>query len=121
MDTAEKLALAHRAPEAVHLERFLANPSLSGEPTEKFQIKLARSGVTLDVGKDETILDVLDANGIQAAFSCEQGVCGTCVTNVINGKADHRDSFLSAKQHAMGRQMCICVSRAKDKTLVLDL
>ncbi|MFK7754031.1 MAG: flavin reductase family protein [Sedimentitalea sp.] len=59
--------------------------------------------------------------GITAAFSCEQGVCGTCVTQVLDGTPDHRDSFLSAKHKESGKQMCICVSRAKGQKLVLDL
>lgn len=111
MDTAETLAQAARPADAVHTERFAANPALAGAPTAPFQITLARSGVTLDVGAEETILDVLDANGIHAPFSCEQGVCGTCVTDIVEGAPDHRDSFLSDKQRASGRKMCLCVSR----------
>ncbi len=121
MDTAEQLAKATLPDQSVHLERFAANPALSGAPTAPFRVTLARSGVTLEVGEDETILDVLDENGILAAFSCEQGVCGTCVTQVIDGTPDHRDSFLSSKHRSPGKQMCICVSRAKGEALILDL
>ncbi|MEO9825867.1 MAG: PDR/VanB family oxidoreductase [Paracoccaceae bacterium] len=121
MDTAEALASESWPAKAVKLERFAANPALAGAPTFPFSIKLARRGVTLDVGPDQTILDVLEANDIDAAFSCEQGVCGTCVTDVIEGTPDHRDSFLSAKQRTSGKQMCLCVSRAKRGTIILDL
>lgn len=107
--------------DVINLERFAANPALSGAPTHAFTVELKRSGVTLDVGEDQIILDVLDANGIDAAFSCEQGVCGTCVTEIIDGAPDHRDSFLSDKQRAAGKQLCICVSRAKGDTLKLDI
>lgn len=121
MDTAEAFALENWPAETVKLERFAANPALAGAPTSAFTIELARTGLTLNVGADETILEVLDANGIDAAFSCEQGVCGTCVTDIIEGEAEHRDIFLSAKQQATGRQMCLCVSRAKNEKIVLDL
>jgi vanillate O-demethylase ferredoxin subunit len=121
MDTAEAFALESWPAEAIKLERFAANPALAGAPTFAFTIELARSGMTLNVGADETILEVLDANGIDAAFSCEQGVCGTCVTDIIEGEPEHRDNFLSAKQRASGMQMCLCVSRAKSKKVVLDL
>ncbi|WP_373635205.1 2Fe-2S iron-sulfur cluster-binding protein [Yoonia sp. SS1-5] len=121
MDAAEALALENWPADAVNLERFAANPALAGAPTHAFEVELARTGVSLQVGADETILDVLDANGIDAAFSCEQGVCGTCVTDVIAGTLDHRDSFLSDKQRAAGKQMCLCVSRANGDKLVLDL
>ena len=121
MDTSETIALENRPAGAVKLERFVANPALAGAPTSAFTIELARSGVTLDVGADETILEVLDNNGIDAPFSCEQGVCGTCVTDIIQGEPDHRDSFLSARQQTSGKQMCLCVSRAKGAKVVLDL
>ena len=121
MDTAEAFARENRPAEAVKLERFVAKPALSGGPTFAFKIELARTGLTFDVSADETILEVLDANGIDAAFSCEQGVCGTCVTDIIDGEPEHRDSFLSAKQRASGKQMCLCVSRAKHEKVVLDL
>ncbi|WP_082894742.1 PDR/VanB family oxidoreductase [Sulfitobacter geojensis] len=121
MDRAETSALAHWPASAVNLERFSAKPALAGAPTNPFIMELARRGVTLEVGADQTILDVLDANEIDAAFSCEQGVCGTCVTDVLSGTPEHRDSFLSLKQRSSGRMMCLCVSRAKGGKLVLDL
>ena len=79
------------------------------------------AAVTLDVGADETILEVLERHDIDAAFSCEQGVCGTCVTQVFEGEPDHRDSFLNDKTKAKGERICLCVSRAKGARLVLDL
>lgn len=121
MDAAEGLALENWPADAIRLERFAANPVLAGAPTSAFQVELARTGVTLDVGAEETILQVLEANGIDAAFSCEQGVCGTCVTDVIKGEPEHRDSFLSSKQQASGKLMCLCVSRAKGQKIVLNL
>ena len=89
--------------------------------TTAFRVILNRSQMTLDVGKDDTILEVLEANAIQAAFSCKQGVCGTCETPVISGTPDHRDSFLSPNQQRSGKQMCLCVSRTNDQELILNL
>ncbi len=122
MDSAESIATSGSwSPEAVKLERFSANPVLAGAPTHAFELVLARTGITLKVGANETILNVLEDNNIDPAFSCEQGVCGTCVTEIIQGTADHRDSFLSAKQKESNAKMCICVSRAKGSNLVLNL
>ncbi|WP_298922237.1 PDR/VanB family oxidoreductase [uncultured Roseobacter sp.] len=121
MDTAEICAMENWPTDAINLERFAANPAISGAPTSPFTVKLARTGVTLEVAADETILDVLDANGIDAAFSCEQGVCGTCVTDIVDGTPDHRDSFLTERQRASGNQMCLCVSRARGESIVLNL
>lgn len=121
MDRAVAAAGAHWPQDAINLERFAAKPALAGAPTQPFTVELARRGVTLQVGADQTILEVLEANDIDAAFSCEQGVCGTCVTDVLRGAPEHRDSFLSPKQRSSGNVMCLCVSRAKGETIVLDL
>lgn len=121
MDTAEAEALKNWPADAINLERFAANPALAGAPTHEFKVNLVRTGVTLTVSKDQTILDVLEDNDIDAAFSCEQGVCGTCVTDIVEGDPDHRDSFLSGKQREAKKQICICVSRAKGDTLSIDL
>lgn len=121
MNAAEKVALVGRAREAVRLERFSASPSNLKAINHPFTLELARKGVSLNVAADETILDVLNAQGIIADFSCEQGVCGTCVTDVLSGMPEHRDSFLSEKQKASGTQMCLCVSRALGPKLIIDL
>ena len=121
---ATSMEMAGASISILHLDddlETLLNPAISGAPTSPFTVKLARTGVTLEVGADETILDVLDANGIDAAFSCEQGVCGTCVTDIVDGTPDHRDSFLTERQRASGNQMCLCVSRARGESIVLNL
>ena len=63
---------------------------------------------------------LLDA-GVNVAFSCTEGVCGTCETRVIAGMPDHRDLFLGKEEHAANDTMMICCSGSKSGTLVLDL
>jgi vanillate monooxygenase ferredoxin subunit len=53
--------------------------------------------------------------------SCEQGVCGTCLTRVLEGEIDHRDVYLTPEEQAAGDQFTPCCSRAKSARLVLDL
>ncbi|WP_321867820.1 PDR/VanB family oxidoreductase [Paraburkholderia tropica] len=86
-----------------------------------FKIRLASSGITLDVSPDCTVVEALAANGIEVPTSCEQGVCGTCVTRVIEGEPDHRDSYLTEEEKAAGDQFLPCCSRARTPLLVLDL
>jgi vanillate O-demethylase ferredoxin subunit len=73
------------------------------------------------VPAEKTILQVLAENGINVSNSCEQGVCGTCVTGVLEGTPDHRDAFLSNKERKGCDKMMLCVSRASSPSLVLDL
>jgi vanillate O-demethylase ferredoxin subunit len=108
--------------DAVHLEYFSASEEATDTTGNSgFQVTLARSGVTVDVGASDTIIDVLRARGIDVETSCEQGVCGTCVTSVLEGKPDHRDCFLTSQEKAQGDCMAICISRSKSPRLVLDL
>lgn len=104
----------------LHIERFL--PALkSGGVNEEFEVQLASTGFTLTVGIEETIVDALERIGISVATSCREGVCGTCLTGVLSGIPDHRDSFLTEEEHQANDVMTICCSRASSPRLVLDL
>ena len=86
-----------------------------------FTVVAARSQVTFEVQPGERIADKLVAHGIAVRMSCQSGVCGTCVTRVIDGMPDHRDSVLSPKEKASNKVMMVCVSGCKSDTLVLDI
>lgn len=114
IDTAEA---AGHATVNVHREYFSADVELTGDT---FQIEARASGVTLTVGPEDTIARVLATAGITVEVKCEEGVCGTCVTDVISGDIDHRDQFLTDEEREDGDQMCVCCSRGRG-TLVLDI
>lgn len=104
----------------LHREHFAgAVQDASGD--QAFQLRLARSGACFDVPAGSTALQVLLDNGIDMNFSCESGVCGTCITSVLEGTPDHRDSFLTDSERAANDVFTPCCSRAKTATLVLDL
>lgn len=86
-----------------------------------FEVKLASSGKIFMVPKDKTVLQVLTDAGVAIESSCEQGVCGTCLTRVLEGKPDHRDMFLTLDEQAKNDQFTPCCSRSKSPLLVLDL
>jgi ferredoxin-NADP reductase len=106
---------------ALRVERFTAKPI--GEPAlgGSFQVVLARSGLTLEVPPDRSILDVVEEAGVGVLSSCSEGTCGTCETPVLDGEPDHRDSVLTDSEHAAGDCVMICVSRSCRPRLVLDL
>ncbi|QYB00238.1 PDR/VanB family oxidoreductase (plasmid) [Rhodococcus sp. USK10] len=115
----EFLAATHARPaENIHVERFQSGiESAAGG----FTVELVRSGVTLEVAEDASILDVVLDAGVDVEFSCEEGICGSCRTRVLQGKPDHRDSILSSNERAAGDVMFICCSGSKGDRLVLDL
>jgi ferredoxin-NADP reductase len=105
----------------LHLERFApADPSGTTVPSA-FTVELARTGRTLDVPADRSLLDAVTDAGIPVLSSCHEGTCGTCETAVLAGVVDHRDSVLTPGERAANDTMLICVSRAAGPGLVLDL
>jgi vanillate O-demethylase ferredoxin subunit len=106
--------------EQVHLEYFGAAPQdTAGD--RAFQVKVASSGATYEVPADRTVVQALQAHGIEIMVSCEQGVCGTCITRVLEGECDHRDLYFTDEEKAKHDQFTPCCSRAKSGVLVLDL
>lgn len=105
----------------IHVERFTPKTQ-TGEPVlDDFEVEFVRTGVTVAVGPDQSILDAARAAGIPAPFSCSEGTCGTCETNIVSGRADHRDSVLSSAEQQQNSTLMICVSRAACPKIRLDL
>jgi ferredoxin-NADP reductase len=109
---------------SLHIERF-APKEVSEEEREgaldTFEVVCQRSGVSVRVPPDKSILEAVEEEGIDVLASCCEGVCGTCETGVVEGTPDHRDSLLNEAEREAGEIMMICVSRSRSEKLVLDL
>jgi vanillate O-demethylase ferredoxin subunit len=104
----------------LHVEYFSAAAvDTSGDAA--FEVKLASSGKLVTVPAGKTVIKVLAEQGVEIPYSCEEGVCGTCLTRVLEGVPDHRDMYLTEEEQAANDQFTPCCSRAKTKVLVLDL
>jgi vanillate O-demethylase ferredoxin subunit len=105
---------------AIHIEYFtpLAKAA-SVDP--QFSVKLASDGRVFIIPANKTIAQVLEENGKSVELSCGEGICGTCITTVLDGLPDHRDQVLTDEEKRSGRLMTICCSRALSPQLVLDL
>ena len=109
------------AGERVHHEFFAgAEPAAPGQ-NGAFEIQLARSGRIIPVAADRTAAEALIAAGVPLLTSCEQGVCGTCLTPVLAGEPEHRDLYLTPEEQAANDQFTPCCSRSRSPRLVLDL
>ncbi|MCO5995235.1 PDR/VanB family oxidoreductase [Actinoallomurus rhizosphaericola] len=107
-------------PGALQVERF--HPRETGTTDDAaFEVVLARSGRTLTVPAGGSVLETVRSAGVEVLYSCTEGTCGTCETDVLEGEPDHRDSVLTEEERAGGETMMICVSRSRGPRLVLDL
>ena len=118
---AVEAACAHWGEEALRLERFKARDDLPSDPGTAFEVVLDRSGISLTVQPGQSILDAVAAAGVAVPSSCQEGTCGTCETEVLEGEPEHRDSVLTPADRARNDCMMICISRARSERLVLDL
>ncbi|MFZ2737259.1 MAG: PDR/VanB family oxidoreductase [Burkholderiaceae bacterium] len=108
-------------PEAqLHYEFFSAEP-LKSDSDAGFEIQLASSGRIIPVLAEQTVTQALSAAGVEIQTACEQGVCGTCLTRVLQGVPDHKDFYLTPEEQQANDQFLPCCSRAKTPLLVLDL
>lgn len=114
LTTAEKMGWPAKA---LHHEEFLAPGT--GTP---FQVNLAVSKKTITVGTAQSLLEAMEAAGVDAPYMCRGGACGQCETNVIacDGALLHRDHWLTPEEHASGQKIMPCVSRFEGKSLTIE-
>jgi ferredoxin-NADP reductase len=102
---------------ALHHEEFLAPGT--GLP---FTVELAASGKTITVGTTQSLLEAIEAAGVDAPYLCRGGACGQCETTVhkCDGTILHRDHWLTPDEQSSNGKIMPCVSRFEGKTLVID-
>ena len=102
---------------AVHFEEFLAPGS-----GQVFTAELALSGKTVTVGTHQSLLEAIEAAGVDAPYLCRGGACGQCETTVLrcDGQLLHRDHWLTPEDLAAGQKIMPCVSRFEGTTLILE-
>ena len=104
----------------VHFEYF-TGVAQHAATDRHFDIVIKSSGQVIRVEAAQTVTEALEANGVVVPTSCEQGVCGTCLTRVLEGEVDHKDLYLTPEEQAANDQFLPCCSRARSARLVLDL
>jgi len=100
----------------IHYEEFAAP-----KPGKPFSVTVASTGQQVNVGAESSMMEALEAAGVEVNNMCRAGVCGQCVCGVKDGVPEHRDDFLSAAEKATNQLVMPCVSRAVTDNLTLDL
>lgn len=117
------LRIAGVPADRLRLERFAAEaPAATGAALAdgSFRVVFARSGIEAEVPAGVPIIEVARACAVDIPTSCEQGVCGACLSEVLEGSPEHHDAYLSDAERADGRLMLPCVSRCAGARLMLD-
>ena len=107
---------------SLHLERISAKPLEAPTYYGPFEVEAMRSGQVFTVLPDQSIMEVLEEAGFDVLCSCREGVCGSCETGLLSGRADHRDSVLSDDEKERNDRLMVCISRSRTgERLVLDI
>jgi ferredoxin-NADP reductase len=123
----ERMLAAARAvvPEDVLRTELFVAPEAApvASDADVFTVELRASGLSVDVGPDRTVLEAINSLGVEVVTDCEEGICGSCETHVLQGAIEHRDHVLTKQERAANDCMMVCVSRAAGgcPLLVLDL
>lgn len=99
---------------------FFSAPAVEYEPGGPFVVRLERTGVDVEVAPEESVLSAMRSVGVDVLSDCEEGICGSCETRVIDGEVEHRDFVLTPQEKQRSDCLMVCVSRAACPVLVLD-
>ena len=108
-----------RPVDQLRFETFGNSGHLASEP---FTVKIPRLGREIDVALNQTMLEALEAAGIEMIYDCRRGECGLCALDIlaVEGVVDHRDVFFSDEEKTSNRKLCTCVSRVAGGSVTLD-
>jgi len=104
----------------LHKENFAA-AEYDINDNAHFDIEIKSTGECYSVAPNQSILTVLTDNDVYVPVACEEGVCGSCVTGLLAGEAEHRDVFLTDNEKEAMTKIAVCCSRGKSTRLILDL
>ena len=108
-------------PESQLHWEFFAGEAVDLSDAGSFAVKIASTGQVIPISAQQTVTQALALCGIEIQMSCEQGVCGTCLTRVLEGIPEHKDMYLTEEEQALNDQFTPCCSRSRSPLLVLDL
>ena len=113
-------ASAGWSSERIHREHF-SGAVVDTSHDDAFEVKLVKSGRSVTIPPGKSVLEMLLQAGVDVNYSCENGICGTCITRVVEGTPDHRDNYLTDDERAANDQFTPCCSRSKTPVLAIDL
>ena len=95
--------------------------STTSSTVKTFEVQIKSSGQIIVIPEDCSVVEALSFEGIDIPTSCAQGICGTCLTRIVEGVPEHKDQYLTPEEQAANDQFTPCCSRALSARLVLDL
>lgn len=108
--------------EREHPGRIRVVEDRHGTVVDPDEVVASVPGLSFGVPVGTSLLDALESAGVEMMYDCRRGECGLCRVSIlaVDGRVDHRDVFLSERQHAESRAMCACVCRIAGASVTID-
>jgi NADH oxidoreductase Hcr len=115
-----KLANQPRGGEKEAGQKWADKPPVQRTFTPTYQVKLAKSNLTLDITPDDILLEALEAANADISSACRGGNCGACIVQKLSGETSTKvEHGLSDEDRALGKILTCTTSVYSD--LELDL
>ncbi|MBL6680934.1 MAG: 2Fe-2S iron-sulfur cluster-binding protein [Flavobacteriaceae bacterium] len=76
--------------------------------------------VSFEMSRDEVVLDIALSKGIDVPYSCQGGVCLTCMGKIEEGKADMIENQLLSEDEINDGCLLTCQAVPKSETLKIN-
>ena len=76
--------------------------------------------VSFEMSRDEVVLDVALSKGIDVPYSCQGGVCLTCMGKIEEGEADMIENQLLSEEEINDGCLLTCQAVPKSETLKIN-
>jgi ring-1,2-phenylacetyl-CoA epoxidase subunit PaaE len=100
------------------LHKKEVNTELSG--TSNITILLDDEESTFEMRQDEIILDVALAKGLDAPYSCQGGICSSCLAKIIEGEAVMENNSILDEDEVEEGFILTCQAHPKTATIKID-
>lgn len=77
-----------------------------------------RDGLSLEVGEDEAIIDVVEAAGHVLPIACRYGGCITCAAKLISGSVRQPKGTALNKRQSTEGYVLLCVARPNEDCII---
>lgn len=81
------------------------------------EVRCARSGMAMQAGPGQTLLEAAESAGVNIDSLCRAGVCGTCRTRVVDGRVDCDSTALGDRDRQDGYVLA-CVAHVQGDCVI---
>ncbi|MFV0566535.1 MAG: 2Fe-2S iron-sulfur cluster-binding protein [Flavobacteriaceae bacterium] len=114
------------APDRIHFELFKASKpdevAPTNVPTGKTQITITVDDetTTFEMNNEQTVLEAALDNDLDVPYSCQGGICSSCLARLTEGEATMRQNNILTESEVAEGLILTCQAQPKTPTISVD-